>query len=110
MFTKLYLQTTDPKMTFSEMIGQNIGPIIISTIFHTIVYTLFINLANFIFFGKILSRQINTRVIITLLLIMSLGYIGRYYHTKDIYNAYHNDIDKTRNHLDKLYITWIFIA
>jgi len=110
MFTELYLKTTDPKISLPQMLQQNIGMILVSTIFHTIVYTAFANLASYIFFGKYLSVGINTRLIASLLLIMFFGYIGRYYHVKDVYNAYSKNADKTRNHLDRLYIGWIFIA
>lgn len=110
MFTKLYLQTTDPKVTLVEMLKQNLLLILVSTIFHTIVYTIFANLASYIFVGKYLSVGINRRLIAILLFIMFFGYIGRYYHVKDIYNAYNQNMDKTRNHLDRLYIGWVFIA
>lgn len=110
MFTKLYLQTTDPTITLSEMLRKNMFFIIISTLFHTIVYTLFFNLANFIFFGKYLPVNINTRLITSFIIIMFFGYIARYYHVKEIYNAYNKNAEKTRNHLDKLYIGWIFVG
>jgi len=110
MFTKLYLSTTNPNLSLSEMISQNSGPLLVSILFHTIVYTLFVNIVYYIFFGKLLSMKINNRLFIILLLIMVFGYIGRFYHVKDIYQAYDKDMVKTRNHLDKLYITWIFIA
>jgi uncharacterized membrane protein (DUF485 family) len=110
MFTKLYLSTTDPKLSLSEMISQNTVPLVVSIIFHTILYMLFVNLASYIFFGKLLSMKINNRLFIVLIIIMTFGYIARFYHVKDIYQAYNNDIMKTRKHLDKLYIGWIFIA
>jgi hypothetical protein len=110
MFTKLYLKTTDPKITLQQMLQENMAMILVSTIFHTIVYLAFANLMSYIFFGKYLSVGINTRLTASLLFIMFFGYIGRYYHVKDIYNAYNKNADKTRYHLDRLYIGWIFIA
>jgi hypothetical protein len=110
MFTKLYLSTTNPNISLSEMISQNAIPLIVSIIIHTILYMIFFNLAFYTFFGKLLSMKINNRIFIILLLIMTFGYIGRFYHVKEVYQAYNKDIVKTRNHLDKLYITWIFIA
>jgi hypothetical protein len=110
MFTKLYLKTTDPKITLQQMLQENMAMILVSTIFHTIVYVAFANLASYIFFGKYLSVGINMRLTASLLFIMFFGYIGRHYHVKEIYNAYNKNTDKTRNHLDRLYIGWIFIA
>jgi hypothetical protein len=110
MFTKLYLSTTNPNLSLLEMISQNLVPLLVSIIFHTIVYTLFVNIVYYIFFGKLLSMKINNRLFIILIIIMTFGYIARFYHVKDIYNAYNKDMVKTRNHLDKLYIGWIFVA
>ena len=110
MFTELYLSTTNPNISLQEMISENIVPLLLSIIIHTILYIAFFNIAFYIFFGKLLSMKINNRLFIILLLIMIFGYIGRFYHVKDIYQAYDKDLVKTRNHLDKLYITWIFIA
>ena len=109
MFTKLYLATTNPHETLSHMICHNYYAIIRSVLFHTIVYTIFLNLASFIFIGKMLSTKINSRLIMIFIMIMTLGYIGRFYHVKEIYDTYKDD-KKTREHLDKLYISWIFIA
>lgn len=110
MFTELYLNTTNPKIGLLQMIHQNIGLIIVSVLFHTIVYTLASNLASYIFYGKYLSVGINKKLITFLLFVMFFGYIGRYYHVQDVYNAYGKNMEKTRNHLDNLYIGWIFIA
>jgi hypothetical protein len=41
---------------------------------------------------------------------MVFGFIGRFYHVKDVYHAYNENMEKTREYLDKLYITWIFIS
>jgi hypothetical protein len=84
--------------------------ILISILVHTIIYVLFLNLGSFIFTNKLLDEKTNIKLIISLILIMFFGFIGRYYHVKDIYKAYNGDMIKTRNHLDKLYISWIFIS
>ena len=110
MFTKLYLDSTNPKLTLSQLFSENILHIMMSVVFHTIVYALFFNMASYIFMGSFLSNRTNMRMILALVLIMFFGYIGRFYHVKDIYNAYNGDMDKVRNHLDKLYITWVFVA
>jgi len=110
MFTDLYLHTTDPRISLEQMVRENLGLLVLSIIFHTILYSSFLNLVSFIFFGKILSSIINIRLIIALLLIMSLGYIGRFYHIKEIYNAYGKNLEKTRAHIDQFFISWVFIG
>jgi uncharacterized RDD family membrane protein YckC len=111
MFTKLYLDTTNPKARFGELFEAPIlVPMIISVLFHTIIYALFCNMVSYIFFGKGLSLIVNKRLIMFLIPIMVFGFIGRFFHVKDIYRAYNGNMEKTRKHLDKLYITWIFIS
>lgn len=110
MFTKLYLDTTNPRLTFSDFAGPLLFPMIISILLHTVLYTLFCNMVSWIFFGIILSNKINKRLIFSLLFIMIFGFFGRFIHVKDVYNAYNGNMEKTRNHLDKLYISWIFIS
>ena len=111
MFTKLFLQTTNPNLSLNELFNANMTTrILISDIFHTIIYASFFNLANYIFFGKLLSNVINIRLIVSLFIIMLVGYYARFFHVKDIYKAYNYDLERTRNHTDKLYISWLFIA
>jgi hypothetical protein len=111
MFTKLYLDTTNPKLEFHELFEKKIlFPMILSVLFHTFIYIFFLNKVSYMFNGTILSNKINYRLLYFLIIIMFFGFISRYFHVKDIYTAYNNDISKTRNHLDKLYISWIFIS
>ena len=110
MFTELYLHSTDPKICLEKMIRENSGLLLLSIIFHTIIYSSFLNLISFIFLGKTLSSIINIRLIIVLLIIMSIGYIGRFYHVKDIYKAYGENMGKAREHIDKFFISWVFIG
>ena len=111
MFTKLYLQTTNPKLPFITLFKPKLlFHIIISVIIHTIIYTVFCNLVSYIFFGKLLSKTINIRLIISLLIIMFFGFFARFLHVKEIYKAYNYNLEQTREHLDKLYISWIFIS
>jgi hypothetical protein len=111
MFTKLYLETTNPKLTFSQFFDTTIfGPVIVSIIVHTIVYTLFCNIVCWVFSGKILSNATNIRLVSCLIPIMFFGFIGRFIHVKDIYKGYNGNIEKTREYTDKHYISWIFIS
>ena len=110
MFTKLYLDTTNPTLPVSELFGPKIlGPMVFSILFHTIIYALFFNLASWIFFDKILSNKINRKLIVSLIVIMFFGFIGRLIHVKEIYSAYGN-MEKTREYIDKHYISWVFIS
>jgi len=111
MFTEVYLKTTNPVRSFSQVFyGPIFIGILMSIIFHTIVYSSFVNMFSFVFAGKMLSAAINTRLLCTLSLIMLFGFVARFLHVKEIYKAYNQDLEKTRNHLDKLYISWIFIS
>ena len=111
MFTKLYLDTTNPKLAFRDLFRPNILiPMLGSILFHTIIYTLFFNMVSYIFFNRVLSKLINMKLILFSILIMFFGFIARFFHVKDVYRAYGGDMVKTRNHLDKLYISWIFIS
>lgn len=108
MFTALYLQSTDPlrQTPWKEVVPK----MIVSVLFHAIVYGAFVNLASWIFVGKCLTSVVNMRLIISLLCILSVGYVARMYHVQEIYRAYNYDAVKTRQHLDQRFISWIFLA
>lgn len=111
MLTELYLQTTDPKLTIGQLFNANIFPkILASVLFHTIIYAAFLNIASYVFTGKMLFSAVNMRLISVLLVIMFFGFFARFYHVKEIYRAYGGDANKTREHLDKLYVGWIFLS
>jgi len=84
--------------------------IIISVIFHTILYASFGNMASYIFYGTFLNTDINIRLILCLLLIMILGYIGRFIHAKEAYADFDYDYEKTKQYLDLHYISWVFLG
>lgn len=111
MFTDLYLQTTNPELSFYELLKPSIlTNILLSTFFHTFAYTIFLNLVSYIFLGKRLTNTINYRIMFSLFVIMFFGFFARFLHVKEVYKAYNEDLQKTRSHLDKLYIGWIFIS
>ena len=111
MFTKLYLDTTNPKLGFYQLFSPEIFiPLVISVVVHTIIYTLFVNVVSWVFFGKVLSKMINARLLLFLIPVMFFGFFARFFHVKEIYNSYQGNMEKTRNHLDKLYVSWIFIS
>ena len=111
MFTEIFLLTTDPHLTLSQFFSYEIlTQILFSIMFHTIIYVCFFNLASFIFLGKILSNVMNQRLIVSALVIMSFGYLARIYHVKDVFRAYNGDIVKTREHIQHLFVSCVFIA
>ena len=111
MFTKLYLETTDPELTWNEFFGKkNVFMIIISVIVHTILYTLFCNIVSYIFYNKLLNNDVNMRLIISLLVIMFLGYIGRFIHVKSVYKDFNYNYEKTKQYLNTHYNSWVFIG
>ena len=111
MFTSLFLETTDPRLSWKKFFGLKIFfMIIISIIFHTILYTLFCNIVSYVFYGNILSKNINIRLIIALLLIMFFGYIARLLHVKEVYNGFNYDYDKTQKYVRAHYNSWVFIG
>ena len=69
-----------------------------------------VNMVHFIFFRKILSNGTNKLLLMALITIMFFGFFARFVHVKDIYKAYNGDMTKIRAHIDKLYISWIFIS
>lgn len=111
MFTETYLQTTDPQKRLSDFFqGSLFFMILFSVIFHTIIYVGFFNLVSYVFQGRVLSSFVNSRLITVAAIIMSLGYIGRFYHVKDIYHGYNKDLALTRKHCDQFFISWVFLA
>ena len=111
MFSSLYLQTTNPALKWQELIHPTLLlPILGSVLFHTAVYTVFLNLVSYIFLNRSLSRVVNFRLIGSLLILMFLGFFARWVHVKDVYKTYNGNMEKTRSHLDRHYITWMFIS
>jgi len=111
MFTKLFLQTTDPKLNWNTFFSKEIMPrILISILFHTIVYVVVLNTANYIFTNRPLSKEINIRLSLSLFVIMFFGYIGRLLHSKETLTDFSNDYEKTRNYLQQHYNSWIFLG
>jgi hypothetical protein len=108
MLTSVFLQTTDP-LRRTALVDMLPG-ILASILFHLIVYTAFCNVASFIFSGRCLSQTVNMRLVLTLLIVLSVGFAARMAHVQEIYRTYNYDLDLTRNHLDHLYITWFFIS
>jgi hypothetical protein len=111
MSTKLFLETTNPKLTWNDVINKSIiFSIFLSIILNTTVYTIILNLASYVFLGKILSNKINIRLTMVLIIIMIFGYIGRIMHSKEVYKAFHGDEMLTRNFLNQHYNSWIFLG
>ena len=74
-----------------------------SVLFHTILYVLSLNMASYVF-GYTLSSDINIRLSIFLVLVMSLGFVARFYRVKELYHY------GGKEYVDKAYITWYFLS
>ena len=111
MFTEVFLITTDPNVSYSKLFQLHvISQIVLSILFHTLIYIGFANTISYIFLGRVLSNTTNRRLLISLILIMTGGYVARMYHVQDIYTAYNKDVVKAREHINKLFISWVFIG
>ena len=111
MSTKLFLETTNPKLTWNDVVKKNlIFYIFLSIILNTTVYTIIFNLTSYVFLGKILNNKINIRLIMVLIIIMIFGYIGRNMHAKEVYRAFNGDDNLTKNFLNQHYNSWVFLG
>jgi len=111
MFTELYLKTTDPTTKWTDLFQPKWFPLwIFSILYHLFLYTIFANLVSFVFLGRSLSMNINKRLIFCLLIILLFGYFGRMHYVKDIYKGYHYDKEKAKLHIDKFFISWVFLG
>ena len=104
MFTDLYVETTNPTLTLSEFLSVRLlTKMATSVLFHTILYVLSLNMASYVF-GYTLSSDINIRLSIFLVLVMSLGFVARFYRVKELYHY------GGKEYVDKAYITWYFLS
>ena len=104
MFTDLYVETTNPTLTLSEFLSDRLlTKMAASVLFHTIIYVLSLNMASYVF-GYKLSSDINIRLSIFLVLVMSLGFVARFYRVKELYHY------GGKEYVDKAYITWYFLS
>lgn len=111
MFTKLFLETTNFRLSWKQFFSINIWyMIIISVLFHAIVYTSFINIINYIFTSKILNTKINTRFIGFLIILMICGYISRFLHVKSVYQDMNKNELKTNEYINTHYNSWMFLG
>lgn len=107
MFTNLYLETTNPDLTLSEFFSPRLlGKMAASVLFHTILYLASFNVASYVLFGDTLSNDVNVRMCIFLVLVMTGGFLARFYHVKEIYRYE----EKWKKHVDQAYITWFFLS
>jgi hypothetical protein len=111
MFTELYLKTTNPTTQWIELFQPYWFSLwIFSVFYHILLYTGFANLVSFVFLGRLLSLAVNQRLVLSLFVIMMIGYFGRIQYVKDIYKGYEYDREKTRQHTDQFFISWIFLG
>jgi len=107
MFTDLYLETTNPRLTLSEFFSARLlSKMSASVIFHTILYLVSFNIGSYVLFGNTLAPDVNIRIGVFLILVMAFGFLARFYHVKEIYHFE----EKGKEHVDKAYITWFFLS
>lgn len=107
MFTDLYLETTDPNLSLSDFFSSRLlSKMGASVVFHTILYMFSFNLGSYVLVGAALSSDVNMRLCTCLVLVMTFGFLGRFYHVKDIYRYDGNG----KTHVDDTYITWFFLS
>jgi hypothetical protein len=104
MFTDLYVETTNPKLTLSEFLSVRLlNKMATSVLFHTILYVVALNMVSYVF-GGTLSLDVNIRLSILLVLVMSFGFVARFYRVKELYHY------GGKEYVDKAYITWYFLS
>lgn len=104
MFTDLYVETTNPTLTLSEFLSVRLlTKMVASVLFHTILYVVSLNMVSYVF-GYTLSSDVNIRLSIFLVLVMSLGFVARFYRVKELYHY------GGKEYVDKAYITWYFLS
>ena len=105
MFTDLYVETTNPSLTLSEFLSARLlKKMAASVLFHTILYVLSFNMASYVLLGDTLSSDVNIRISIFLVVVMSVGFVARFYRVKELYHY------GGKEYVDKAYITWYFLS
>ena len=114
MCTDLYIITTDPHTRLIDLFRPGVFALMLfSILIHTVLYVAFFNLASYVFYGKRLNNAINSRMIISLVIIMFSGFFGRLMHVKEVYASFqkkNKSIEEAKEYVDKHYASWIFMS
>lgn len=110
VFYETYLNSIDPTKNYYELFNKNIiAAISIHSLIYYSVYMLLVQLFNLEDKSDLFMKVI--------LVVMILGYFGRLYRSKSIYNyylknGYDNDESKTVsiNQINHAYFTWYYFA
>ena len=105
MFTNLYIDTTQPDQDPTLLLRDQ--RIYISAFVHTMIYIFIIAMIASIFSVKKIDY---TKLFVFSMLIQIIGYPARAWHVNQIYEAYGEDQKSAREHIDKQYISWVFIG
>ncbi len=113
MFSKLYFDTTAPETEFKRLLSIDV---FFSIALHVILYTLFLYLVSFIFNIKF-SSSTYYKFVISLIVLMSLGYPARLARVKSLQNTlsgYGFDPQAARHIavsiINNSYFTWFFLG
>lgn len=114
----IYMETTDPNSGYNRIIKYDV---FVSIFLHIILYTLCLFTIK-MFMCKVLNIDILKKInynnfILGLFIIMFLGYFGRLYRTKSVYESVKektkNDslaLEKTRQLINNAYFQWYFLG
>jgi len=104
--SRAYLLGTNPSTSFSDLVCVDV---IVSILYHTIIYTIVTVLFYYFWFHKCIVPAIPI-LFFFFLLIMTLGYPARLARAKSLLAASHNNLHRTQSIMDNAYATWYFIG
>ena len=105
MFTKLYLDTTQPGQNPRKLLQDQ--RVYTSALVHTVFYMVLVVVIASVFKIKKIDML---NLFILSMTIQVLGYPARAWHVNEIYKTYGDNFEAARAHIDKQYITWFFIG
>ena len=97
IFSRVFFDTTDPLTPYQRLLNLDV---LISIVFHTVSYLLVVSVFSLLFNLKVTYRTY-VKLSIFLLVVMSLGYVGRLYRIKSNYKY----LKSTHGHEEALEIT-----
>ena len=111
LFTRLYLLTTDPTLSWHAFFHSPIqGAVVISVFLHALLYMIALNVACYVARGRACDGAVSRRAFFVLLIVLYLGYVARFAHARAILRAKHNNHKAARAFIDQHYNSWIFLA
>ncbi|NDE16893.1 hypothetical protein EBZ80_18370 [bacterium] len=111
LFTRLYLLTTDPTLSWHAFFHSPIqGGIVVSVLVHALLYTIVLNVASYVARGRGCDGAVSRRCFFVLFFVLYLGYIARFAHARAILRALDGNHKAARGFIDQHYNSWIFLG